>query len=132
MAGLAWPALRGLRKNYALETTAQDISDCMAFARASAVAQSAWYELDFMQSSSYRLYKLDSDNGSIARQVPAPGRWGAGKSVAADIELDAPSSPIFFYPNGTATAATVVLKGPNAPPLSIHLNGTLGYATISQ
>jgi len=132
-AGLAWPSLRNLRKNYVMETAAQDLTDCMTFARASAVAERSWYKLVFKQNPAvYTLYKMDVQDGSASPPTPAPGRWGLGKAVAPDVELDAPADPIFFYPNGTATAATVVLKGQDVPPVSIQLSGTLGDATIAR
>ncbi len=133
LMALAWPEFRSLRKNYLLETTARDLVDCMAFARASAVGERAWYKLVLKPSPAlYTLYRMDVSGDAPAVLEPAPGRWGGGRAVAPDIELQAPSDPILFFPNGTATAATVVLKEDGFPPLSIKLSGTLGYATIAR
>jgi prepilin-type N-terminal cleavage/methylation domain-containing protein len=132
LMALAWPEFRSLRKNYLLETTAHDLVDCMAFARASAVGERAWYKLVLTQNPAlYTLYRMDVSGGASSGPEPAPGRWGAGRTVAPDIEIQAPNDPILFFPNGTATAATVVLKEDGFPPLSIQLSGALGYATIA-
>lgn len=128
LIGLAWPSFAGLRRGYAFETAAQELVDCMSFARAAAIADGVPYKMAFdPESRIVKTFKLDPQNGLIA----APRHCGRGQRIEGKMELAGMSDPVLFYPNGTSTSATLALRD-GGEQMSIELQGALGYAAINR
>lgn len=129
---MSWPAFSAMHRGYLLETTAQDVVDCMSYARAQAVAQAAVYRLAFSSApASYSLSRLDPAD-EAAGFVPAPGRWAAARKIDERLAVQAPPRPVLFFPNGTATTASVVLSAGAAGPVTVTLSGPLGSAEVAR
>lgn len=128
LLSLSWPAFSGLYRSHRLESAAHELSACMALARSEAVISESRHALRLERDpDGYSLYKL----GDLGQRV------GKRRTLPADIRLSAESSAgvgefgdIYFYPNGTATAARFLLEDPEGAAIVLKLDGFTGQARV--
>lgn len=125
-----WPAFGSMYRNYLLDSAAEELRNCVAYARAGSITERRRYKLvwsgDFVR---YALYRQEMKDGEASWVLPG-GRWGRERTLADGLELQSERREVYFHPNGTCTDSAWLLKGPGGASLKIRLVGDLGDARI--
>ncbi len=144
---VATPRLKGTFLQNELVTTTRDLARLMRLARSEAVysdkpvplrinLDDAWYQLslpprdDDKDTSSYRGQEKRRSEVEQKRYLPLDVEF-------AEITTDAPPDPendnivrLIFFPNGTATASTIILEGRKGNAMTIDLAPSTGYSRV--
>lgn len=137
LLSLSWPAFSGLYRSHRLESAAHELSACMALARSEAVISESRHALRLESGpAGYSLYKLGESSLRVGKRRTLPAdirlsiestsggaRSGAGAGAGE-------SGDVYFYPNGTATAARFLLEDPEGAAIVLKLDGFTGQTRV--
>lgn len=157
---VSWPALDTIHAQYRLRQAGQLVQVRMSAARVHAIDSGVPHQFRF-EPGGQRFLVLPYDQQALAAQPgaghtlkvtgklpstraqfaatggqgsgqPLPGGSLTGIANAADFGDAGWSAPILFFPDGTAMAATVVIRDKKSQMVTVSVRGLTGSVSVSK
>ena len=157
---LGWPVVDRLHSEYRLRQGGQLVQSRLAAARVHAIDTGLPYEFRY-EPGGQRFLVLPHDPQALhAQQVPGahgpakiggklpspqahfdaaagggqeiPGDWLTGIAAAAEFTGASWSAPILFYPDGTATHATLTIRDKKSQSVTVSVRPLTGAVSVSK
>ena len=149
---LAWPSISQLLNYHSLQQGAQLVQARMAFARLHAIDAGVPYQFRYEPGGQRFLvipYEFGAQGAKVAGKLPSSAarfdpagllsassqplapEWLQGMPGAAEYAAVNWSSPVLFFPNGTATAGQVIIRDSKSGGVVLTVRALTGNVSVA-
>lgn len=130
LTALTVPAFQHTFQSVSEQTAAHRLAELLGYARERAVMDRTSYRVQWDETQG--TYWLSADKGVAGAPERLQERWGRTERLPQGVRFEAESSDAAFFPDGTATEASVRLVRDTKVLYEIQVQPLLGKVTITE